>query len=202
MVRIRSVVWSIVGPGSFALAALVGGRLEPGYRRRDEPISGLAGRGSRAAHVMVPGFLGLAAGTLGLAVQLRDSPVAPPPVPVLLGLAGITTAGAGLARCSDRSCPSRFLGDDVATTADELHALLSMTTFVLWVAVPLVASQRAKGANDRYRRWSRRLGVFTLGTLLVGGVLTRQPTKRWSGAAQRLMLASALAWYPLAGMTA
>jgi hypothetical protein len=151
---------------------------------------------------MVSGFLGLAGGTLGLAAQLRDSPVAPPPVPALLGLAAITTAGAGLARCSDRSCPSRFLGDDAATTADELHAILSMATFALWIAVPLVAAQRAKGANDRYRRWSRRLGVFTLGTLLVGGVLTRQPSKRWSGAAQRLMLSSALAWYPLAGITA
>jgi hypothetical protein len=201
VVRTRSALSSLVGPCSFALAAFIGGRLEPGYSRRDESISGLAAKGSRAAPVMVAGFLGLAAGTLGLATQLRGSSAAPPPVPALLGLAGLTTAGAGLARCSDRSCPSGFLGDEAVTTADEMHALFSMATFALWIAVPLVASQRAQGASNQYRRCSRGLGVFTLGTLLLGGTLARRQSKRWSGVAQRLMICSALAWYPVAGTT-
>jgi hypothetical protein len=94
------------------------------------------------------------------------------------------------------------MGDENATVADDLHAVLSMATFTLWTAIPLLAAQRARLADDRYRRWSRRLGIFTFGTLLIGGVLVRRPSKRWSGALQRVMLASALAWYPLAGMTA
>ena len=43
-VRARDALWSLVGPGVFALASEVGARIEPGYRRRDEPISALAAR--------------------------------------------------------------------------------------------------------------------------------------------------------------
>src|SRR3954454_3116114 len=106
--------WALLGPGAFGAAAVVGGRMEHGYGWRGEPISALAARDSAAARVMVPGFLGLAAGTLGLARSLRGSTAAPPPVAALLGLAAMTTAGAGLARCSDRSCPSRLMGDEGA----------------------------------------------------------------------------------------
>lgn len=192
----------MVGPGSFALAARLGARMEPGYRRRDEPISALAAKGSRAARVMIPGFLGLAVGSIGLATELRGSAVAPNPVPALLGLAGLTTAGAGLARCSDRSCPTRLLGDHDVTRSDDLHAGFSGTTFALWVAIPLVAARRAKAAGPRYRSWCRRLGVATFVGFLCGGMLARTSSQAWSGAAQRVMLASALSWYPLAGITA
>ena len=199
---VRSAAWSVVGPASFAAAAVLGSRRVPGYSHQDEPISALASTGSPAARVMVPGFLGMAGGTLGLARALRGSAVAPPPVPALLALAGLTTAGAGLARNSTRACPSRFLGDDDATVADDLHGVFSMATFGLWISVPLVAARKATGASEGYRRWSRRLGTFTLASLLVGGSLARSPSKRWSGVGQRVMLASAFAWFPLAGASA
>src|SRR3954470_14637723 len=119
----RALVWSsLVGPGAFATAAFVGGRMEPGYRARDEPISALAAHGTRSAPVMVPGFLGLGAGTVALARALRGTALAPAPVPALLGLAGVTVAGAGLARCSDRTCPTRMLGDADVQATDDLHA--------------------------------------------------------------------------------
>src|SRR4051794_38326997 len=122
----RALVWSsLVGPGAFATAAFVGGRVEPGYRARDEPISALAAHGTRSAPVMVAGFLGLAAGTVAFARRLRGTALAPAPVGPLLALAGVTVAGAGLARCSDRSCPTRMLGDTGVQPADDLHAVFS-----------------------------------------------------------------------------
>jgi hypothetical protein len=192
----------MAGPGAFALAAFVGGRREPGYRARDEPISSLAAKGSSAATVMVPGFLGLAAGTLGLARALKGSTAAPNPVAAMVALAGLTTAGAGLARCSDRSCPTRWLGDLDTTRSDDLHAIFSAATFALWIATPIIAAQRAKDADEGYRTWSRRIGLSTLAVFLLGGMLARRPSQRWSGAAQRVMVAAALSWYPLAALTA
>ena len=178
----------------------MGGRREPNYRGLDEPISALAAKGSHAARLMVPGFLGLAAGTARLARELQGSPAAPDPVPALVALAGLTTAGAGLARCSNRSCPTRWLGDLDYTRSDDLHAVFSAATFALWIATPVVAARKARDAGERYRRWSGRIGASTLVALVIGGVLARRPSPRWSGAAQRVMLASAFSWYPLAAM--
>ena len=122
-------------------------------------------------------------------------------MPALLALVGLTTAGAGLARCSDRSCPTRFLGDQNVTLSDDLHAYFSAATFALWIAIPLVAAARASDAPRGYRRWSRRLGTATFVSLIGGGMLARKPESTWSGTAQRVMLTSALAWYPLAGFS-
>ena len=176
--------------------------MEPGYSRRDEPISALAAKGSRGDKVMVSGFLGLAAGSAGLAQELRGAAVAPPPLPALLALTSVTVAGAGLFRCSDRLCPTRWLGDENVTVSDDLHAAFSAATFALWIAMPLLAARRAGDAPPRYRRWCRWLAASTLVALVGGGLLARRPSERWSGAAQRLMLVSALSWYPLAGLTA
>jgi len=200
--RARAVVWSLAGPVAFAAAARIGARLVPGYSSRDEPISALAATGSPAARVMVPGFLGLAAGSVGLARALQGSPSAPAPVPALLALAGLTTAGAGLARCSDRSCPTRWLGDENVTRVDDLHAQLSAATFALWIVIPLVASVRARHAAPWYRRGCRRLALSTLVALVGGGMLARTPSGTGSGTAQRVMLVSALSWYPLAAVAA
>ena len=171
-----------------------------GYRRRDEPMSALAATGSRAAPVMVTGFLGLAAGSIGLANELRGTTVAPRPVPALLAIAGLTTAGAGLARCSDRSCPTRFLGDANVTRSDDLHAAFSAATFALWITIPLVAASRAHDAAPHYRTWSRRFGFATLACFIGSGLMARRPSPTWSGTAQRVMVASALSWFPLAAV--
>ncbi len=193
---------SVLGPGAFALAAYVGGRREPGYQPRDEPISALAARGTRSAPVMVPGFLALAVATVGFANELRGTTVAPAPVPAMLAAAGVSVGAAGLARCSDRSCPTRGLNDFPVTRSDDLHAAVSAATFALWIATPLVAARRATGAGPRYRRASRVIGLTTLATLVAGGLLARRPDSRGSGTGQRVMLASAFSWYVLAGANA
>ena len=193
-----TVVRSLLGPASFGIAAVVGGRLEQGYRDRDEPISALAAHGTRSACVMVPGFLGLAAGSLLLARDLRGAAAAPRPVPAMVALSGLTTAAAGLARNSDRTCPTRFLGDTGVQRTDDLHAAFSMATFALWIATPLVAARRATGAGPAYRRRSRGLGLGALAATLAMGRVARGENTAWAGALQRLMIATALAWYPLA----
>jgi hypothetical protein len=200
-VRARRIATALIGPGSFALAASIGRRREPGYDPRAEPISALAAHGTRAAGVMVPGFLGLAAGTLALARSLRGTAVAPTPVPELIALAGVTVGGAGLARCSDRSCPTRMLGDEVVERTDDLHAAFSAATFALWIAIPFVAAARAKDAAPGFRRASRALGVSTSVALMITGRMA-QGDSPWSGTGQRVFLVCALAWYPLAAALA
>lgn len=200
--RFRVAAVSFAGPVVFAVAEAIASRIEPGYQRSDEPVSALAAQGSPAARVMVPGFLGLAAGSLALAHALRGSSVAPDPVPDLLVVAGLATAGAGLARCSDRSCPTRLLGDDGVTRSDDVHAALSGMTFALWIAIPLTAAARAHDAGPGYRRTCCALGALTLAGLVGGGLLARSGSERWAGAAQRAMLVTALAWFPVAGLAA
>jgi hypothetical protein len=195
-------LWAVAGPGAFALASVVGSRLERGYRTRDEPISALAAHGTRSAPVMVGGFLGLAVGSFGLSRALRGSTSAPAPVPTMLALAGLTTAGAGLARCSDRTCPTRMLGDAGVQPTDDLHAAFSAATFALWIATPLVAAARARHAGKRFRRTSTALGVTTLVTLVAGGARARDPEATRGGVDQRVMVASALAWFPLVAFSA
>jgi hypothetical protein len=174
--------------------------MEPGYSPRDEPISALAAHGTRSASVMVPGFLGLGLGSIALARELRGTALAPAPVAPMLALAGLTAAGAGLARCSDRTCPTRMLGDADVMPTDDLHAAFSAATFALWISIPLVAARRGRSAPPRVRRASGVLGLTTLATLLVGGRMAQRPSLRGSGTAQRLMLASAFAWFPLAAL--
>jgi hypothetical protein len=151
---------------------------------------------------MVPGFLALATGTFALARRLAGTTAAPNPVPALVAIAGLTTAAAGLARCSDPSCPTRGLGNGTPTGTDDLHVLFSAATFALWITTPMVAARNATAADESYRTWSRRIGRSTLALLVGGGMLARRPTHRGSGAAQRVMLASAFSWFPLAAMHA
>jgi hypothetical protein len=192
----------LAGPAAFASASIVAGRRTPGYSARDEPISALAAQGTPAAPVMVGGFLGLAAGTAALAASLRGTRAAPKPIPTLLAATSVTAAAAGLARCSDRSCPTRFLGDDGATLIDEVHGAVSFITFLLWITMPFVASTHAQDASPRYRRISRAIGVAAFGTFIGGGLLARRPDGHWSGVGQRVFLATVLAWYPLAAIEA
>ena len=189
-----------LGPGAFAAAAFVGARREPGYLQRDRPISALAAHGSQAASVMVPGFLALGGATMALGGALRGSPAAPDPVPAMVTIAGLTTIGAGLARNSDPSCPTRGLNNGVPQPTDDAHMAVSFVTFSLWIAAPLVAARRAVDASPGYRRASAVLGLAGLAILVGGSPLARSESKRGSGWAQRAMLVSLLGWQPVVAL--
>jgi hypothetical protein len=72
----------------------------------------------------------------------------------------------------------------------------------MWIAIPLVAAVRAEDAGLGYRRACAAIGVATLVGFIGAGIAARRPSSAWSGAAQRVMLASALLWFPVAGFTA
>jgi hypothetical protein len=195
----QTLAAAVGGPLSFALAAGVGGRRVSGYRHRDEPVSALAARSSTAGSLMVGGFSALGLGTLLLARRLRGGLV-PPPVPSMMAVAGVSTLAAGLARCSDRSCPSRFTGDAGATLVDEIHGATSMVTFILWVAMPLTAAGRGSALRAVDRRRSLSLGLLALACWCVTAVRLRRGEQQGLGAWQRAMIAAALSWYPVAAV--
>ena len=147
---------------------------------------------------MIPGFVALGLGTMDLGRHLATKERAPESVRRMLLAAGITTVGAGLARCSSRSCPSRFFGDRDAGVSDELHGALSMATFLLWIATPLVSARSAAVHDPVYARRAQVLAAGTSVAWAATGTLVTRRSSRWRGLAQRLMAASALAWFPLA----
>jgi Protein of unknown function (DUF998) len=114
----------------------------------------------------------------------------------------MTTVLAGVARCSDRSCPVRVLGDANATLSDDVHGASSMATFVLWGAMPLVAASRGRRMRSAYRGASAVLGVVTAAAWLGTGVLVRRRAARWTGVGQRVMVCAALSWFPVAALAA
>ncbi len=190
-----------LGPASFAISAIVSSRLVEDYRHRDEPISALAARGLPSGPLMVMGFVSLGAGTFLLGSELRGSAL-PSSLPAALEIAGITTTIAGLARCSDRSCPVRLLGDTGATRSDDLHGAASMATFILWGVMPIVAAIRGRELNAIHRRVSAVLGITTAASWGATGLLMQRDPRHWSGLAQRLMVASALSWFVVAALAA
>jgi hypothetical protein len=188
----RAGLWAAVGSGAFNTAMTVAARRTPGYVVRDQPISSLAAHGSPAAPVMISGFLGLAAGQLGLAAALRDSPVTPEPLPTMLMLTGLTTAAGGLARNSHPDCPTPGLDQGIPETTDYLHMAFSGATFALWMAAPFVAATRSPDAA--FRRRSAVIGVTTVALFGVLGARARRPDQPGGGWAQRAFVASALSW--------
>ncbi len=195
------LVLAILGPAAFATAAIVSGRRVSGYSHRDEPVSALASKKSEAAPIMVMGFLGLAVGSFALGRRLRGTRL-PNGIAQMLCFSAATTAFAGLAQCSDRSCPSRFLGDTSATVADELHGVFSMATFVSWIAMPLIAATRGTDLRRADRVGSLAVGLVAFAGWLGTGLLVQRRVPNWTGTAQRVMLAAALGWYPLAAIAA
>jgi hypothetical protein len=145
---------------------------------------------------MVTGFLGLGLGTFVLGDQLRGTRV-PKSLPTAMRIAGVTTALAGIARNSDRSCPIRSRGDENATISDDLHGVFSAMTFALWISMPLSVAVRGRRLRPADRRRSALLGATTLGAFVGTGVLAGRRAETWGGAAQRAMVASALAWFPV-----
>jgi len=192
---------AIVGPAAFGLGAAVGARRVDGYRHRDEPMSALAASNCAGAPVMVPAFMTLAASSWLLGRSLEGSRV-PRSVALMMRVAGAGVAGAGIARQSDRSCPARFNGDTNVTISDDLHVLFAMFAFMPWMAMPLVTAARGRGLTRSHRLAALALGCGALGGQIWTGALIRRNAEKWGGLAQRITVASALAFYPLVAMAA
>jgi hypothetical protein len=202
MNKLRALLPALAGPAAFFGAAFKGAQQEPGYSHRDEPMSALAAHGTASGPVMVSGFLGLAASTFLLGRALRGSRM-PGAVAGMMQLAGVTLAGAGLARCSDRSCPTRGLNNGEPKVTDDLHIAFSAPTFALWTAMPLVAGIAGTRLAPVDRKRALVFGAAALTTMLVNSAMLRGGAPvRGGGWSQRAFVASALAWYPFAAAAA
>jgi hypothetical protein len=191
----------LVGPAAFALASVVGARRLPDYRHRDEPMSALAAKGCPSSPIMVSGFLVLGTATWLLAGSVEGTR-APRPVGSLMRVASVATVVSGLARQSDRSCPVRLLGDEHVTLSDDAHVLAGTIVFGTWIAMPLVAAARGRGLRPAERGLSLALGLGALFGWIWTSVLAQRNAPTFGGLAQRVTVASALAWFPVAAIAA
>ena len=198
--RVRALTPALVGPAAFFGASIVGGRKVRGYRHRDEPMSALAAKGCDSAPMMIGGFLTLGASTAMLAHAVRGSTL-PRPVVAMLEVTGAAIVVAGVGRQSDRSCPVRFLGDEV-TRSDDVHLVSSMVVFASWMAMPLLTAAFGRQLQPVDRRRSLALGLTAVAGFMWGSVLAGRNSDAWGGIAQRVTVASALAWYPVAAIAA
>src|SRR4051812_6785637 len=150
---------------------------------------------------MVGGFAVLGGSTfvLGRALEGTRMPLA---VARMMQLTGVLTVAAGLARVSDRSCPTRFLGDDGADVVDEGHSVVSMGTFALWMAMPFTAAVVGKELGVPTRLRSGVMAAATAALFARTAIAARADDQTGAGAAQRAMVASALAWFPVAARAA
>src|SRR5690242_4375750 len=172
MAAFKALAPALAGPAAFFGAAIKGGRQESGYSHRDEPMSALAAYGTASGPVMVAGFLGLAASTFLLGRAMRGSRM-PGAVAGMMQLAGVTIAGAGLARCSDRTCPTRGLDNGDPKLTDDLHVAFSAPTFMLWTAMPLVAGVVGTRLAPLDRKRALLFGSLSMTTMLVNAAMLR-----------------------------
>jgi hypothetical protein len=199
--RGRALVPAVAAPVAFFGASIIGGRRVRDYRHRDEPMSALAASGCEGATAMVPGFVALAASTWLLGGALSGSRL-PKAIGPWMRVTGAGILVAGLARQSDRSCPVRFNGDENVTISDDLHILSAMVVFGSWIAMPLFTAARGREMAPGQRRASLALGLGALAGWTGMSVLASQNSEKWGGVAQRVSVASALAWYPVAALSA
>jgi hypothetical protein len=86
--------------------------------------------------------------------------------------------------------------------SDDLHVLTAMAVFGSWIAMPFVAAASATEWTSAARRRSFALGVAALAGQVWTSVLIRRDAEQWGGVAQRVTVASALAWYPVVAVAA
>jgi hypothetical protein len=85
-------------------------------------------------------------------------------------------------------------------TARVRAAAFSIVTFALWMAMPLTTALRGRDTSRVTRAASLALGLTTVGSCFAVGALSRG--EHGGGTAQRVMVGSALAWFPVAALAA
>lgn len=172
------------GPAVFTAAAVVAGRLQPGYSHRRLHISGLAASGQRSALAMIPGIVTLGAATLVMPVRGAS-------VTALTRIAGVGAIAAGAIPASRPRCPRPMI-DPEATAADLGHGIAAALAFTAWTATPFVTA--VQPGPLWYRGLSRVLRATT-GAGFVGAAVTTHLDAPLKGLVQRAFLGSVFTWY-------
>jgi hypothetical protein len=179
MLRRTAGLW---GPLTFAGAAVLAARHQPGYSHRRNHVSGLAATGEASAAFMIPGFVAVAAAQGVMPAPTRT-------LERMVRAAALTSLAAGVVRVSDPRCPQPDDAD--ATPADLGHAIASVATFALWTAMPFVAARDQGGGW--YPGFARAISGPTVAAFVGAGVTTRFDLAV-KGTAQRAFLATVFAF--------
>jgi hypothetical membrane protein len=191
----------MAGPIAFTTAWLLGWLDQDKYSVRQEDISALAAMDAQHAWIMITGLC--CSGTVALAAGLASTLNYPSAVigSVLLMIAGIGLAVAGLARndCSSElpACAARADAGDVSWH-HQVHDNVSLIIFLALIAAPLVFA-RAFGRDDRWRPL-RSYSILTglLGfALLVLYMIASAGT--WNGLVQRVFVSVLFLWIAVLG---
>jgi hypothetical membrane protein len=195
---------AVAGPVLFTAAWLVACSVQDAYSPRREDISALAALDAQHAWIMIAGIIALGVGLIALGLGLvsvihdgRSATVGP----ILLVLAGVSFAGAGLARndCSSelQACKERVSSGDVSWH-HSVHDVLGVAVFLVLAVAPLVFA-RAFRADSRWselRRYSLLSGALTLALLVVFGA---ELFAGWNGLVQRVLILVPLSWIAVLG---
>lgn len=187
MPRVRfSAAVAMAGPLVAAAASLAVGRLNPGYDPVRTSVSRLAQVGAPGGLAMDAAIALLGLSLISLAIAIRWSCAATPPVAVLVGIAGLAFVAGALVRI-DPAAPLTVVGHRAATG----------TALVCLAFASLVVSQARPGeiAGARYRQASLALGVAAAAGLIgaVGLLFDGIPGGVW----ERTMAILTLGWAEL-----
>lgn len=191
-----------VGVGSFYLASLVTGTLNPGYSHTREAVSALAATDSRYAWIMIAGFMVCAVGlaSTGTALWRRfpgGGPGRAAAVLVTLGFPMMVAAGLARQDCSERLPSCVDYGDGAgASTHFWVHQYVSMLGFVLLtVALFLLARGLRRDAGLSYLATPTRFaGIFSVLVIVTMIVDEMKAIDAYAGFAQRVFVAVLFGW--------
>lgn len=178
----------IVGPVVFGLAAVIGAATGDGYRQTNQFVSELAASGASTRPLMTVGFVVLGVSTLALAWSMRILWPTSLLLAVLVALSGITTLAAGTFSC-DAGCPT----EGARSTSQVLHDVASVPTFLLWLAMALLAAWQFR--RTTYGGVSLALGVIQIASIVVLGTFTDRHPDDPVGLVQRIDLLAVGTWF-------
>ncbi|MGH3443955.1 MAG: DUF998 domain-containing protein [Nocardioidaceae bacterium] len=189
----RFTAWAgVVGPIVFAVGVITASLTVPGYSRVGQAISELGVPGSNGFWIQNSNFVVFGAITVVFAFALRGVPGGVI-VSALVLVAGLATAGSGLAHCAP-GCP--FPGEDPGVTAgDTVHMILGALVFLPCIAAPLVTASGVRRLGDLrgYARYSLVTGVATFVAFVVFAFFAESVGV--DGLSERVMLALPFTWF-------
>ncbi|HET7388578.1 MAG TPA: DUF998 domain-containing protein [Nocardioidaceae bacterium] len=188
-----AATWAgIVGPVVFAVGVVTASLTVPGYSRVGQAISELGVPGTNSFWIQNTNFVVFGVLTVLFSLALRGLP-AGTAIATLVLVAGLATAGSGVAHCAP-GCP--FPGEDPGvTTGDAVHMLLGALVFLPCIAAPLVAglAVRRRPQLVGYAVYSLVTGVATFIAFVVFAFFAEDIGV--DGLSERVMLALPFTWF-------
>jgi hypothetical protein len=180
-----TLILALVCFGGVILLHLVRGEIHPLRQVMSDYANGSHGP------VMTIVFYGFGLAAIALAIRLRHAikrSGLTRPIPALLGLAGVSMIAAGVFEVERPLVPDTF--------EENIHSYASIIAFVLTIGAMFLFSFAAR---QDHRWWGFRWVSAALAAAGAGAAMLTPVTADtgWSGAVQRLLGLSVLAWFVL-----